>query len=169
MKIGKNKVVTMTYTLRLHDEQGEVVQKVDEKRPFVQLFGVGTLLPAFEENLDGLEKGDTFGFELHAEQAYGNPSDEAIIELEKSIFEIDGQIDTEMVAEGKMVTMQDQHGNPIDGKVIAIKEESVIMDFNHPLAGEDLYFSGSILDVRQAAPEEISHGHIHGPDGHHHH
>lgn len=168
MKIGKNKVVTMTYTLRASDKEGDVIQKVDESRPFVQLFGAGTLLPAFEKNLDGLEKGDSFGFQLMADDAYGAPNDDAIIELEKNIFEIDGKIDTELVAEGKMLTMQDQHGNPIDGKVLAIKESSVIMDFNHPLAGEDLYFSGKILDVREAAPEEISHGHIHGPEGHHH-
>lgn len=168
MKVGKDKVVTMTYTLRLNDEKGDVVQKVDESRPFVHLFGAGTLLPAFEENLDGLEKGDSFGFELSAEQAYGVPSDDAIIELEKKIFLIDGKIDPEIVAEGKMITMQDQHGNPVEGKVLAIKEDSVIMDFNHPLAGEDLYFSGNILDVREAAAEEISHGHIHGPDDHHH-
>ena len=168
MKVGKDKVVTMTYTLRADNEQGDVIQKVDESRPFVQLFGAGTLLPAFEKNLDGLEKGDSFGFQLMADEAYGSPKDDAIIELEKNIFEIDGKIDTELVAEGKMLTMQDQHGNPIDGKVVAIKESSVIMDFNHPLAGENLYFSGEILDVREASSEEISHGHIHGPDGHHH-
>ena len=168
MKIGKNKVVTMTYTLRQKDEQGEVIQKVDETRPFVQLFGAGTLLPSFEENLDGLEKGDTFGFQLAADQAYGNTSEEAILELEKKIFEIDGKVDTEMVAEGKMITMQDQHGNPLEGKVMAVKEDSVIMDFNHPLAGEDLYFSGTILDVREATAEEIDHGHTHGPGGHQH-
>lgn len=168
MKIGKNKVVTMTYTLRQENAEGEVIQKVDENRPFVQLFGAGTLLPAFEENLKDLEKGDTFGFELPADQAYGNSSEDAIIELEKNIFEIDGKVDTEMVAEGKMITMQDQHGNPLEGKVLAVKEESVIMDFNHPLAGENLYFSGKILDVRAATAEEIDHGHTHGPGGHHH-
>lgn len=162
-------VVTMTYTLRQGDENGDVIQKVDESRPFVQLFGAGTLLPAFEEKLNGLEKGDEFGFALSADEAYGQTNEEAIIELEKKIFEIDGVIDTEMVAEGKMITMQDQHGNPLEGKVLAIKEESVIMDFNHPLAGEDLYFSGTILDIREATDEEISHGHTHGPGGHHHH
>ncbi len=168
MKIGKDKVVTMTYTLRANDEQGDVIQKVEEGRPFVQLFGAGTLLPTFEKNLDGLEKGDSFGFQLMADEAYGAPTDDAIIELEKNIFMVDGKFDTELVAEGKMLTMQDQHGNPIDGKVMAIKENSVIMDFNHPLAGENLYFSGKILDVREASSEEISHGHIHSPEGHHH-
>ena len=168
MKVGNNKVVTMTYTLHFNDENGEVIQKVDESRPFVQMFGVGALLPAFESNLAGMGKGDTFGFHLDAGEAYGNPSEEAILELEKKIFEIDGKIDSEMIAEGKMVTMQDQHGNPIDGKVMAIKENSVIMDFNHPLAGENLYFEGRIIDVRDASDEELSHGHAHGPEGHHH-
>ncbi len=158
----------MTYTLHLNDEQGEVIQKVDESRPFVQLFGVGALLPAFESNLTGLAEGDTFGFALSAEEGYGNPSDEAILKLEKKIFEIDGVVDPEMVAVGKVITMQDNQGNPLDGKVLAVEEDSVIMDFNHPLAGENLYFTGSILNVREATEEELTHGHVHGAGGHHH-
>ncbi len=164
MKAGKNKAVTMTYTLHLNDEQGEVIQNVDESKPFVQMFGVGALLPAFENNLTGLEEGDNFGFALTAEEGYGNPSDEAILKLEKKIFEVDA----EMVAIGKMITMQDNNGNPIDGKVLAVEDDSVIMDFNHPLAGESLYFSGSILNVRDASEEELSHGHVHEAGGHHH-
>jgi FKBP-type peptidyl-prolyl cis-trans isomerase SlyD len=168
MKVGKNKAVTMTYTLHLNDEQGEVIQKVDESKPFIQMFGVSALLPAFENNLTGLEEGDTFGFALAAEEGYGNPSDEAILKLEKKIFEVDGVVDPEMVAIGKMITMQDNNGNPIDGKVLAVEDDSVIMDFNHPLAGESLYFSGSILNIRDASEEELSHGHVHGAGGHHH-
>ncbi|HFB62346.1 MAG TPA: peptidylprolyl isomerase [Bacteroidetes bacterium] len=168
MKIGNNKVVTMTYTLHLNDEQGEVIQKVDESRPFVQLFGAGALLPTFEKNLAGLEEGDTFGFGLTAEEGYGNPSDEAILKLEKKIFEIDGVVDPEMVAVGKVITMQDNQGNPLDGKVLAVEEGSVVMDFNHPLAGENLYFTGSILNVREATQEELTHGHVHGAGGHNH-
>ncbi len=168
MEVGKNKVVTLTYTLHLNDENGEVIQTVDKERPFVHLFGVGTLLPSFEDNMAGLKANDTFGFKLTAEDGYGNPSDEMIVELEKKIFEIDGKIDEEMVAIGKTITMQDQNGNPLDGKVMAVKEESVIMDFNHPLAGENLYFTGTILDVREATEEEMSHGHVHGAGGHHH-
>ncbi len=161
MKVGNNKVVTMTYTLHLNNEQGEVIQKVDESRPFVQLFGVGALLPAFERNLTGLEEGDTFGFALSAEEGYGNPSDEAILKLDKKIFEIDGKVDTDMVAVGKTITMQDNQGHPLDGKVLAVEEDSVVMDFNHPLAGENLYFTGSILNVREATEEELAHGHVH--------
>lgn len=168
MKVSKNKVVTLTYTLRQNDENGELIQEVTTERPFVHLFGVGNLLPAFENNLDGLEPDDTFAFHLASDEAYGNQSDEAIIELEKSIFEVDGAIDEEMVAVGKMLTMQDQNGNPLEGRILAIKEDKVIMDFNHPLAGENLYFSGKIIDVRDASAEETDHGHVHGDGGHHH-
>ncbi len=168
MKVGNNKVVTMTYTLHLNDEQGKVIQKVDEGKPFVQMFGANALLPAFESNLSGLEKGDGFGFGLSAEEGYGNLSDEAILKLEKKIFEVDGVVNPEMVDVGKTITMQDNNGNPLDGKVLAVEEDSVIMDFNHPLAGENLYFSGSILNVREASEEELSHGHVHGAGGHHH-
>jgi FKBP-type peptidyl-prolyl cis-trans isomerase SlyD len=168
MKVSQNKVVTLTYSLRLDNETGELVQEVSEERPFVHLFGAGSLLPAFENNLNGLEPGDDFGFHLASEEAYGNQSDEAIIELEKSIFEIDGKVDEEMVAVGKMLHMQDQNGNPLEGKILAIKGEKVIMDFNHPLAGENLYFSGKILDVRDSSKEEQDHGHVHGAGGHHH-
>lgn len=168
MKVSKNKVVTLTYALRLNDEKGELIQEVTSERPFVHLFGAGNLLPAFENNLDGLQPGDSFGFYLPYEEAYGNQSDEAIIELEKSIFEIDGKIDDEMVAVGKMLTMQDQNGNPLEGRILAIKEDKVIMDFNHPLAGENLYFTGDVIDVRDSSKEEQDHGHVHGDGGHHH-
>lgn len=168
MEIGKNKVVTLTYTLHLNDENGEIIQTVDEKRPFVHLFGAGTLLPAFEENMSGLKANNKFSFKLSSGDGYGDPSDEMIVEVEKKIFEVDGKIDEEMVAIGKNITMQDQNGNPIDGKVLAVKEDSIIMDFNHPLAGEDLYFTGTILDVRDASEEELSHGHVHGAGGHNH-
>jgi FKBP-type peptidyl-prolyl cis-trans isomerase SlyD len=64
--------------------------------------------------------------------------------------------------------MQDQDGNPMDGRVLEIGTETVKMDFNHPLAGEELHFKGEILEVREATAEELDHGHVHGPGGHHH-
>jgi FKBP-type peptidyl-prolyl cis-trans isomerase SlyD len=168
MKVGKDKVVTLTYTLRYDNEDGDVIQKVDTNRPFVHLFGIGTLLPAFEENLSGLQAGDDFKFYLKSDEAYGDSSEEAILELDKSMFEIDSKIDEEFVAVGKSIAMQDQDGHPVDGIVLAIKDDKVIMDFNHPLAGENLFFSGQITEVRDATDEELSHGHVHGPDRHNH-
>jgi FKBP-type peptidyl-prolyl cis-trans isomerase SlyD len=64
--------------------------------------------------------------------------------------------------------MQDQNGNPMDGKVVEITDETVKMDFNHPLAGEALHFKGTVVEVRAASAEELDHGHVHGPGGHHH-
>lgn len=168
MKVGKDKVVTLTYELRFDDENGEVIQKVDKDRPFVHLFGAGSLLPAFEENLSGLTVDDNFGFHLASENAYGENSEEGIIELEKDLFMIDGKIDEDIIAIGKMVAMQDQNGNPVDGRVLAVKDNTVVMDFNHPLAGKNLYFSGQIIEVREASEEELSHGHVHGDGGHQH-
>ncbi len=168
MKVGKNKVVTLTYTLRFEDNNGDIIQQVTEERPFVHLFGNGTLLPVFESNLDGLEPGTEFAFGLNQKEGYGEFTEDAIIELEKKIFEKDGKIDEELLKIGNMITMQDQEGRPIDGRVLEIKSDKVVMDFNHPLAGKNLHFSGKVIDVRDASEEELSHGHVHGDGGHHH-
>lgn len=168
MKIGLNKVVTLTYKLRYDDKDGEIIQEVNEEKPFVHLFGNGTLLPSFEANLDGCEPDDEFSFSLTPEDGYGEFNKEAIIELDNSIFEKDGKIDDEFVKIGSLIKMQDQEGNPLEGRVVERKTDKVVMDFNHPLAGNNLYFSGKVLDVRQATDEELSHGHVHGKGGHHH-
>lgn len=167
MKVGVHKVVSLTYELKLNDDQGELVQKVDKDRPFVYLFGVGGLLPLFEENLEGKVNDDNFSFSLTSEEGYGPLSDEAIVSLEKSIFELDGKLDEEMLQVGNFIPMQNDQGQPLNGKVIEIQENGVLMDFNHPLAGKDLFFKGEILEVRDASAEEIEHGHAHGPEGHH--
>ena len=73
-----------------------------------------------------------------------------------------------MVKPGNVLPMRDQDGNALNGLVEEVQEEVIIMNFNHPLAGKHLYFSGSISDVREATKEELDHGHVHGPHGHHH-
>lgn len=168
MKVGKDKVVTLTYTLRYDDKDGEIIQQVTEERPFVHLFGNGTLLPKFEANLDELEPENSFAFELTSAEGYGELTKDAIVEIEKKIFEVEGKIDENLLKVGNMITMQDQEGNPIDGRVMEILDDKVVMDFNHPLAGKKLHFSGDIIDVREATEEEMSHGHVHGDGGHQH-
>ena len=169
MKVEKNKVVTLTYTLRFDDENGEIVQKVDVDKPFVHLFGVGGLLPAFEANLANLVADNEFAFKLPKAEAYGEVSKDDIVELSKDIFKNEeGVLDTEILQVGKLVPMQNDDGHVIQGIIMAINEEGVVMDFNHPLAGKDLYFSGKIISVREASEEEASHGHVHGPEGHQH-
>jgi FKBP-type peptidyl-prolyl cis-trans isomerase SlyD len=168
MTVGENKVVSMIYTLREESESGQMIQKVTEDRPFVYLFGIGGLLPAFKANLEGLKTGDAFSFVLKKDEAYGLPSDENIIRLDKQVFEIDGVFDEAAIKVGEIIPMEDEEGYPLSGKVLEVGDNNVLIDFNHPLAGLDLYFEGKILDIRDATGEELAHGHIHGAHGHQH-
>lgn len=168
MKTGKHTVVTLTYTLRLDDSVGEMVEVVDKESPAVFLLGVGNLLEKFERNLDGLGAGDSFAFGLTSEEGYGNVEEEAIVDIPLNAFEVDGQVDMEMLELGNYLPMRDTEGNLMRGKIAAVDEEYVTMDFNHPLAGKNLHFSGEILGVRAASEEEVAHGHVHGEGGHHH-
>ncbi len=161
MKVGIQKVVSLTYTLKVKDKEGQVIQKVDKEKPFVYLFGVGGLLPVFESNLNGLETGNTFNFSLTKDEAYGDFKEEMIIEIEKEIFKVEDKIDEEMLKIGNNIPMQNENGTQLFGKVVSISEDKVKMDFNHPLAGEDLFFEGEILKVRKATKEEIEHKHSH--------
>jgi FKBP-type peptidyl-prolyl cis-trans isomerase SlyD len=168
MTVGEYKVVSMTYTLREGDENGMMIQQVNEGRPFVYLFGMGGLLPAFKANLEGLNPGENFSFILQKEDAYGLPNEENIIRLDKKVFEVDGQFDETVIKVGEIIPMEDEEGYPLSGRVLEVDGDSVLVDFNHPLAGMNLHFEGKILDVREATREELAHGHAHGPHGHHH-
>ena len=81
---------------------------------------------------------------------------------------MDGKLDEEMLAIGNMIPMRDSEGHMLQGRVVSVSPAAVKMDFNHPMAGQNLHFTGSILDVRKATDEEISHGHVHGHGGHAH-
>lgn len=168
MKVGKNKVVGMTYILSKDDVNGELVQEVTKDNPFVVLFGVGALLPKFEQNLEGLAVGDTFNFALTSEEGYGEKTPEAIVDLDKKIFEVEGKVDEEFLKVGAQIPMQNDQGHPLTGLVLEVNEASVKMDFNHPLAGQGLYFTGEVVEVRDASAEEMEHGHVHGAGGHQH-
>ena len=168
MTIEKNKVVSLLYELRIGNATGELVEKVDPSEPFAFLFGSGGLLPEFESNLKGKKAGDTFTFGIKSENAYGNFSLEAIVDIPKSVFMVNGEIASDMLQVGKMIPMCDDQGHPLHGKVLAVDVDKVKMDFNHPMAGKDLHFTGEVLEVRSASSDELSHGHVHGPGGHHH-
>lgn len=168
MNISQNKVVSLTYELKLDNHMGETVDMADSSAPLIFIYGTGSMLPKFESNLENLNLNDTFEFTLDPADAYGEQIDEAIVDLPIDIFKIDGQIDEEMLTVGNFVPMQDNEGHPLEGKIVEISNEHVKMDFNHPLAGKTLHFTGQIVDLREATEDEISHGHVHGPHGHHH-
>jgi FKBP-type peptidyl-prolyl cis-trans isomerase SlyD len=170
MPIAKNNVVYISYQLAFPDQDGQpdVVEIVDEKEPMVFIHGLSGLPEAFEENLLGLNEGDTFDFSISAEDAYGNVDPNAIIELPKSIFQAEDQSADDILQIGNFIPMTDDQGNRMQGLVVSIEGETVTMDFNHPLAEKTLMFQGKILKIREATPEEIAHGHVHGEGGVHH-
>lgn len=170
MTIDTNKVVTLTYELQVDDEDGErtLVEKVEQDNPMVILYGSSGLPERFEENIQGLKEGDAFEFSIDPEEGYGDFDEEAIVELPKNVFQVDGKIDNEMLQIGNFVPMTNQDGHRLQGKILEVNEESVLMDFNHPLAGVNMHFKGQVVGVREASEEELSHGHVHGEGGHHH-
>ena len=170
MKIEKNKVVSVNYHLtgKLEDQPEELIEQTSTEAPFVFLFGAGGMLEDFEKNLDGKKTGDAFDFHIQADKAYGTHNSDYVAEIPKQAFHVEGKFDSERVKEGEELPMLDSEGHQMQGLVVEVGEEHVVMDFNHPLAGYDLHFIGSILEVREATAEELDHGHVHGPHGHHH-
>ncbi|MBV8389364.1 MAG: peptidylprolyl isomerase [Mucilaginibacter sp.] len=166
MKIKPQHVVSLTYDLYVKEDNGAegLVESATEEQPLVFLYGAGQMLPKFEENLSELSTGDPYEFRLAAEDAYGQYDDEAVASLPKEMFQ-----GTDIPEIGSTLPLQDNHGNHFQGQVVSVAEDSVIVDLNHPMAGQELHFKGKIINVRPATPEELSHGHAHGPDGHHHH
>ncbi len=171
MTITQNKVVSVNYhlTSKIDNEAEELVEQTSKEQPFVFLYGAGGLIPDFEKNLSGKKVGDTFDFRVAAADGYGLHNAEYVAELPKSAFLVDGKFDEERVKVGEEIPMLDGEGNQLYGFVTEIDGDIVVMDFNHPLAGHDLHFVGEVLDVREATAEELDHGHVHGPGGHHHH
>ena len=161
MEAAINKVVSIIYELRKDNINGEVVERLDSERPLTFIFGKGNLLPKFEDNLKGRKAGEEFSFFLTSEDAYGPVQENAIVDVPLNIFEIDGKVDNNILQIGKVIPMMDREGRHLNGTVKKIGLENVTMDFNHPMAGESLFFKGEIIEVRNATEDELSHGHIH--------
>jgi len=153
MIIDKNKVVALKYELRTNGEDGELVEKVDIDRPLQFIFGLGNMLEKFETNINGLKEGENFDFKLKANEAYGEQNPEMIVEVPKDVFKVNGKIDESLLVIDKVIPMRDQNGNHLNGKIVNVNGENVTMDFNHALAGSDLYFKGQVIEVREATEE----------------
>ena len=156
MKINRNVHVGLSYTLRSKSHEGEVVEATQEGQPLEFVYGAGLMLPKFEEAILGMEVGEEFKIEIPHLEGYGPVFEDRIVDLPKTIFVKDGEFDSEMVAVGNVLPMMDNNGGRMDGKVLKIEDEIVKMDFNHPMAGEDLFFTGVVLSAREASDEELA-------------
>ncbi|MBW6483847.1 MAG: FKBP-type peptidyl-prolyl cis-trans isomerase [Vicingaceae bacterium] len=156
----KNKVIAVSYNLHKNTAEGELIESTEGKEPLRFLSGLGQMIPDFENNVVNLNQGDTFSFGIKAEDAYGSRTEEAIIELPQDIFKKDGQL-VEEVQVNNVLPLQDQNGNVVPAKVVSINTETITVDVNHPLADQDLHFTGTVVEVRAATKEEVEHGHVH--------
>jgi len=156
MKIEKNKVVSLEYTLKFDDDSGEIIEVIDKADPEVVLIGHEVLFDKLEKELIGLSEGDNFEVTLSPEESFGLYDEDNILELPKANFLVDGKFDEELIYEGAIIPMEDKDSDiQSEAIVLEIKDDTLLLDFNHPLSGETLHFKGSVLKVRNATKEEI--------------
>lgn len=168
--VTKDMVVSVHYELKV-DKDGELVvaDKSNPAQPLVYIHGAGMLLPDFEANLAGKVVGDAVDFVVSAENGYGIRNEQDIVSIPIDSFkDAEGKLDTNVIKVGNVLPMMDNQGNQFQGIVCEITPDAVIMDFNHPMAGKELNFSVTVVEVRPATAEELAHGHVHGPGGHQH-
>ena len=152
----ENKYLRVAYTLLSHrDGECEEVEKTTREQPFAFLTGVGYTLDSFENNLKDLKKGDEFDFTIPFADAYGEYDPDHVQDFDREVFTIDGKFDSAHIYEGNVVEMMRADGSPILGTVKEVTPLKVVMDFNHPLAGCDLQFVGSVVEARPAKESEL--------------
>ncbi len=162
-----HKVIAVDYKLYKDTPEGEMIETTEGKEPLAFLSGMGQMIPEFESNVANLNVGDDFSFGIKAENAYGKRTDDAIIELPQDMFMKDGKLAEEVVM-GNVLPLQDKNGQVHYAKIVSINENTITADLNHPLADQDLHFTGKVVELREATADEVSHGHVHGPNGHDH-
>jgi FKBP-type peptidyl-prolyl cis-trans isomerase SlyD len=133
------------------------VEETKEGQPFKFISGFGIALDAFENNIIPKAIDEEFSFVLEKEQAYGEHHDELVLDMEREAFFIDGRFDHEHIYVDAIVPLQNEEGRRFYGHIVEVGEEKVKVDLNHPLAGEDLTFKGTIVENREATAKEIEH------------
>jgi FKBP-type peptidyl-prolyl cis-trans isomerase SlyD len=154
MKISKTNFVEVNYRLKEEKESGKVIEETFGKEPLGFVFGVGMMIPGFETEIEGLEANDKKSFLVIAEEAYGLYNEDQIVPIPKQNFGSDEE-QKEHLFEGNQIAMHDQAGRQHIGLVKELKDDQVFIDFNHPMAGLDLFFEVEILSIRETTREEL--------------
>ena len=162
--VSNNMVESVHYKGTL-PENGEVFDSSEGREPLTFLVGHKQMIPGFEEEIMGAKVGETREFTLPSDRAYGDRDKDAVMEIPREQF---AQLEQEATLEtGMQLVAQLPHG-PSPFTITSLTDDAVTADFNHALAGQSLTFSVEIVELRPASEEELAHGHVHGPDGHHH-
>jgi len=160
MQIAKNKVISIDYTLC--DAQGTELDTSLGRGPFAYIHGIGNIIPGLEAALEGKSAGDQVNAVISPENAYGTRDESLVQQLPRSQFDTDQNIEVGMQFQAM------SEAGPRVVTVVSVDVDKVTIDANHPLAGVTLHFDVTVKEVREATGEELSHGHVHGPDDHHH-
>ncbi len=160
MQIAERRVAAFHYTLT--NDKGEVIDSSEGREPLVYLHGVGNIVPGLEREMSGKKAGDSFNVVVAPEEGYGVHHAQLIQQVPRAAFQ---GVDT--IEPGMQFHANGPQG-PMTVTVAAVDGDTVTIDGNHPLAGQALHFAIEVTDVRDASPEEILHGHVHGAGGHHH-
>lgn len=158
--IANDSVVYFNYTLK--DDDGTILDQ-SQGQPLAYLHGYGNIIPGLEEQLLGKTVGDKFTATVQPADAYGEFDDSAVQEVPKANFQ-----GVDNIEAGMQFQSQTDDGHVMLVTVKEVTDEEVVVDGNHPLAGQELTFDVEIVEVRAATADEIAHGHAHGAGGHHH-
>ena len=159
--IGNGKVAYVTYT-GTYPDTGEVFDSNVDSQPLPFLVGHGNMIEGFEQELLGAAEGETRTFTLTPDRAYGFRDETAVQEIPRGQFPADIELNP-----GDVMAAQSDQG-PIQFTIASIDGDTVSVDFNHLMAGKTLHFEVQVNSIRDPSPEELAHGHVHGPGGHHH-
>jgi FKBP-type peptidyl-prolyl cis-trans isomerase SlyD len=155
-KVAKDVVVSLDYTLNV---DGEVVDFSDKEEPLEYIQGRGQIIPGLENALVGMGVGQNKKVKVTAQEAYGEIDPSAIVEVSRNDFPPDVPVEI-----GTPLQVRNMEGEVLDARITQIDGEKVQLDFNHPLAGKDLLFDVTVVNLRSATDEELAHGHVHGDD-----
>ena len=154
--VADDVVVSIEYTLTV---DGEVIDASEENDPLEYLQGYQNIIPGLEREMSGMKIGESKEVTVHPKDGYGEQDPEAVIDVPRKEFPKDFE-----VKPGVELQLQNQDGELMNAVIVSISPSTVKLDLNHPLAGKDLFFRVTVVDLRDATEEEISHGHVHGED-----
>ena len=160
LTVKNHHVITLNYELK--DEKGQVIDSSNHDGPIVYLHGAQDILPGIESAVEGQEVGGKASCSIPPEEAYGVYDPQKVQKVPRSAF-----VGIDELKVGMHVQEQTAQG-PLLITVKEIEGDEVTIDANHPMAGQTLNFELEVAGIREASAEEVSHGHVHGPGGHHH-
>lgn len=157
LQVENDLVISLEYELTV---DGEIIDSTEGEEPIEFIQGLGQIIPGLENALYGMSSGDNKKIVVPAKDGYGELDPEAVVDVPRSEFPDDIPLKP-----GVELQMEDADGDIVHAQVVSIGKNTVKLDFNHPLAGKELHFDVTVVDLRMATKEELDHGHVHGSDG----